>query len=320
MELPRLELPKFDGKFDEWLLFKDSFMSVIDNNAKLSAVKKFRYLCGLLTRDALKVIDSVTVSDINYKIAWDLLVERYDNKKMIVGNHIKELLQLPSITKDNYTSYRKFIDHVRTHLRALENLEQPVEHCDALLIHLVSEKLDFFTRREWENKINQQDNLPRLEELLSFLSNRARTLELMNASRKTSNEDTSKNVQSRKQDKTIVATVVNHTCELCNNSHFIYKCDTFLALPVSSRIEEVKKKQLCINCLGSGHYRSDCKASHCRKCDLAHNTLLHHENQRSNSGQQRNSYQNQDKSDKSSKTQHIITTNHSKTRRKKVQN
>ena len=40
---------------------------------------------------------------------------------------------------------------------------------------------------------------------------------------------------------------------------------------------QVKTNQLCNNCLGSGHFKAQCKSVHrCRICQRAHHTLLHH--------------------------------------------
>ncbi|RLU19427.1 hypothetical protein DMN91_007984 [Ooceraea biroi] len=60
-------------------------------------------------------------------------------------------------------------------------------------------------------------------------------------------------------------------------------CSEFLRLSVQERLAIVKQKQLCINCLKSGHYAKECKASKCRKCSKVHNTLLHLEGERSSS-------------------------------------
>ena len=44
VKLPPLNLPSFDGSFDEWLFFRDNFNSIIHNNESLTNVQKFHYL------------------------------------------------------------------------------------------------------------------------------------------------------------------------------------------------------------------------------------------------------------------------------------
>ena len=54
-------------------------------------------------------------------------------------------------------------------------------------------------------------------------------------------------------------------------------------LPQVSHIEKLstlKIHKLCNNCLGGGHFAHNCKSLHmCKKCQRAHHTLLHIENQ-----------------------------------------
>jgi len=78
IKLPKLELPKFSGKYEEW--FFDTFNSLIHVNASLSNVQRLQYLKSSVTGDAAKIISALEISGANYDIAWDLLRERYDNK------------------------------------------------------------------------------------------------------------------------------------------------------------------------------------------------------------------------------------------------
>lgn len=47
-------------------------------------------------------------------------------------------------------------------------------------------------------------------------------------------------------------------------------------------MDDVKKFNLCINCLRQGHELSNCRLGSCRKCKKRHNTLLHKYNDSSN--------------------------------------
>jgi len=44
VKLPTLKLPVFSGDYNEWMLFSDSFQSLIHNNRKLTDIQKFQYL------------------------------------------------------------------------------------------------------------------------------------------------------------------------------------------------------------------------------------------------------------------------------------
>lgn len=56
IKLPTIELPKFNGNFDKWLEFKDTFESLIHSNARLDAIQKYHYLRASLEGSATQVI------------------------------------------------------------------------------------------------------------------------------------------------------------------------------------------------------------------------------------------------------------------------
>ena len=65
IRLPKLNLPTFSGKYDEWFPFFDIFNLVIHSNTSLSNTQRFQYLRASLTDDA-SVISSLELSDANY--------------------------------------------------------------------------------------------------------------------------------------------------------------------------------------------------------------------------------------------------------------
>jgi hypothetical protein len=73
IQLPVYSLPTFSGCYKDWLSFSDQFKSVIHENDKLDSCKKFHYLRSCLKGEALKTVESLSVSNYNYQIAWDLL-------------------------------------------------------------------------------------------------------------------------------------------------------------------------------------------------------------------------------------------------------
>lgn len=88
IKLPTINLPTFDGSYDKWLCFYDNFKSIIHDNNEVKPVQKLQYLRSSLEGDAAQVIDSLSTSAENYEIAWTLLVERYDNKRVIIQSHV----------------------------------------------------------------------------------------------------------------------------------------------------------------------------------------------------------------------------------------
>lgn len=270
VKLPTLTLPTFNGNYEQWLLFKDSFESLINTNENLSEIQKFQYLRSALKEEALNVIQALETTTGNYRIAWDLVKKRYENKRLIINTHLKELFELNSIRKSNHIALRQLVDKIRTHTRALEALSQPINQWDTILIYLAANKLDYTSRKEWEMLVGENSELPKLAELLEFLTNRCQTLEMVEG-----NKIKQESKFSSKVEKRVLLSSTSNSCEYCKGSHFLYRCEAFLKLTQPSKLKEVKRLQHCINCLKSGHKGKDCTSTHCKHCAKRHNTLLH---------------------------------------------
>ncbi|XP_028152827.2 uncharacterized protein LOC114346251 [Diabrotica virgifera virgifera] len=282
IKLPPLNLATFDGSFDQFLFFRDSFNSIINDDTSLSNVQKFHYLRLSLRGIAADTIKSLQVCDANYDIAWSLLIERFENKQLLVNNHIKALFNLPLVTKESNQGLRQLLDNTQKHLRALEVLKRPTKHWDDLIIYLLTTKFDNSTRRSWESQ-NCKDNLPVLDDLLKFLKERCRILESLDNYNDNKQDQNSPRYKGNKSEtRAFVSNTENRfKCNFCNKEHKIYYCPDFLKLNPTNRLNNAKRLRLCLNCLGTCHRTKDCRSTGCRKCGKIHHTLLHFENSQS---------------------------------------
>lgn len=123
--LPKLNLPTFSGKYEEWLPFFYTFHSIIHVNESLDDIQRLQYLRALLTDKAKNVISSLEISAVNYQVAWNLLKDRYDNKRVITQNHIRAIMELPSMTRENACKLRQIADGASRHIHALQALKRP---------------------------------------------------------------------------------------------------------------------------------------------------------------------------------------------------
>ncbi|KAJ8961538.1 hypothetical protein NQ318_014790 [Aromia moschata] len=283
VKLPSMTLPEFKGEYHKWLQFHDTFMALIDKNKNLSDIEKFYYLRGCLKGEAEHVLQALEASGENYKIAWDLLKERFENKRLIIDKHIQALFDITPISKESHISLRNLIDNYQKHLRALKQLGEPTDSWDRLIIHLLDSKLDPATKREWQQtSIAKGRILPSIADFTNFLTNHCQLLERVNAGNNANSQQKSNqrfSDKNRHDGKTFShASTSNPVCPFCKNSHYIYHCKDFQALPVKSRLDEIKKLKLCLNCFRENHFAQECKSSGCKKCKRRHNTLLHFEN------------------------------------------
>lgn len=146
----QIKLPKFDGKIDSFFEFKNTFESLINQNNSIASIQKFHYLKASLCGDALKIIQAIDFTAENYSLAWSLICERFNNKRLLNQNHLKAIFEAEIIIKESAKSLRGLIDTVFKHLRILKTLGQPIKEWDSIIIYIVTSKLDKVTLREWE--------------------------------------------------------------------------------------------------------------------------------------------------------------------------
>lgn len=92
--LPKIELPTFNGEYSSWRNFHDVFISMISNSPHLSAVEKFHYLKTSLKGEAAHLVANLPVSNENFIRAWDILVARYENKRLLINTHLDAIFKL----------------------------------------------------------------------------------------------------------------------------------------------------------------------------------------------------------------------------------
>ena len=126
--------------------------------------------------DSAKLISSITITDSNYTIAMDLLIERYENKRSVVQAHFQKIWGQPNMRSESATGLRKILETTNEHLRALRELRQPVSYWDALLVFWLSDKMDQESRKQWQLAHSGTD-IKTWDDLSKFLDNRTRALE-----------------------------------------------------------------------------------------------------------------------------------------------
>ncbi|XP_048487135.1 uncharacterized protein LOC105388188 [Plutella xylostella] len=146
------------------------------SNKSLDTVQKFYYLRSFLQEEPLNLIKNLPITGDSYNVALELLNNRYNNKQRIINEHIGRLLDLKPLTKSTACNLREFIATVRQELAALKNQESNVKYWDAILLCVLSRKLDGYTARAYQLERNQ-DADPAVEEFLKYLERRALALE-----------------------------------------------------------------------------------------------------------------------------------------------
>lgn len=252
------------GDFSKWRSFIDSFTALIHENKMLSEVQKLCYLRSSLSGDALNTIQSLETTEINYKIALDIIKEKFSSTRRIVYSHVQAVLNL------KYNKLKTFTNTIEQNLCCLNTFDINTEAWEAILVPLFLSKLERNVEQEWNIHINSlisKNTLPTCKQLINFLNERSDVF-----------DSTSHYKQNATKPKLHVLTssVSNESnCIVCTKNHPLYRCSKFLSKSIRERIQIVKNAKNCFNCLNSGHFNTTCKASKCRTCGLNHSTLLH---------------------------------------------
>ncbi|XP_050505282.1 uncharacterized protein LOC126883666 [Diabrotica virgifera virgifera] len=168
--LASIPLPIFSGTIDTWIGFFDLFNSLVHEDNNIPPVRKLFYLKSCLTGEAADIITSIESSAQNYDVAWNLLKERYDDRKFIRDSYIKSLIDTPCVSKEFST--HAFLDHIQKYLRALKNLGEPIDSWDSFLVILLKYKFTNSLRERWEDHSNES-RIPTMKQIMSFLNRKA---------------------------------------------------------------------------------------------------------------------------------------------------
>ncbi|XP_055522662.1 uncharacterized protein LOC129716848 [Wyeomyia smithii] len=277
VRLPQIKLQTFDGNIDEWLSFRDLYTSLIHCKADLPDVEKFHYLKGCLAGEAKALIDPLSITRANYQIAWDTLTKRYNDSKFLKRRQVQALFKLPSLTRESSAELQALLEGFERVVQTLDQLIQPVDYKDMLLLDILSTRLDNATRRAWEEYSSTKEN-DTVKDLTEFLQRRVRVLGALHT--KPTETKAEFPLQFRKvlnppRHSQNVTQNTTEKCVACSESHLLYQCSAFQRLTVSARDKLFRTHSLCRNCFERGHRALDCPSKNvCRICKERHHTLV----------------------------------------------
>ncbi|XP_064488475.1 uncharacterized protein LOC135400572 [Ornithodoros turicata] len=153
--LPKLQIPKFGGKLQDWQRFWEHYDATIHGNASLAPVEKFKYLLSFLTDDAKRAIDGIGLSGDNYATAILTLKQRFGCTDLLSAEHLDKLLALHSVNScSDVAQLRHLYDEASRHTKALESLGIPRSSYDVVLYRVLTRciPIDLFVQFQHSRK------------------------------------------------------------------------------------------------------------------------------------------------------------------------
>ncbi|XP_071579354.1 uncharacterized protein [Temnothorax nylanderi] len=270
--LPRIQLPRFSGTYEEWPPFRDLFLSVIGENSSISNIERFHYLRSCLQGPAEKLIHSLTVTGTNYDRAWAILSTHYENKKELIRSNFATFTAVAKMKTATADELSRVHNAVTSAVNAQESIGRPIDsHGMDLFNHLVVELFDPRTRLEWESSSGGSVEPPNHDTLMNFITKRILTL---NAAYPKSIVNTASEPSRSAKTHNAKRTEPSQ-CPLCNGEHSLMGCPDFKAKPASERKTVAETNKLCFNCLGNHTVAKCLSTRNCMTCNSRHHTMLH---------------------------------------------
>lgn len=285
---------KFTGEHDKWHTFRDCFENAIHTNDQLEPIKKFQYLIAALDGAARKTVTQLKFTAANYTAAWDRLKETYEDNYTATRQLMRGLLELPRVKHPSTEALRNIVDSVHYALAQLGNFVK-VNDWDNWIAFLILSRLDGQTLRAWEayrssklcsTTAEANRMIPTWPQVKEFLDQRARILmaapeemevdlnggELSSGARKHSRSGGRHRPAPYPNEKPITSSNNGNKprypmCRLCDIAHPMFHCQKFTkGMNLKSRIEYVKKNNICFGCLKELTPNHECRQLPCNKC------------------------------------------------------
>jgi len=290
IQLPKIDLPKFDGTLFNWISFRDTFISLVHDNLNIGRLEKFHYLLICVSGSALTVVKAIPLSAANYDIVWMALIDRYDNQRLLATAHLEKLFSFRPISTESLSSLSAFVSTFQENISAIKVLG--VNNLAGFMLFFIrSRALDPVTCNLFESTVSQ-DSIPVFDVLLKFLQQRCKVLENIRSSEKLVTHSTK--IKNNPSSRAVLTNAdanatspgtfsePNHgrkfqrSCAYCKQDHPIYRCQAFSKLTVIKRREFASSNKLCFSCMNPSHAVSVCTSKYnCKTCGERHNTLLH---------------------------------------------
>lgn len=301
VKLPKLAVPPFSGDYTDWPSFFDVYQRLIHANTALAPCEKFIYLKQALPLNFDSDVRDLPTTNENYAIAWNAIIDRYSNERVLFSHYMNKLSSQTAITAERASAIKSLNDTSRACINALKQLKMDTSKCDPILVHFLVLKLPTETHTLWQQELGVSKGIPTFKKFSDFLDIRYRVLEAieykatleMDDKSTASSQLNSRTERSNKHSARAHNHKIHHVstatdnksvkCSLCSQPHILRRCSKFLEFDCFDRKKHVDKARHCTNCLSSIHLVAACTSTkNCSVCGKRHHTLLHFPNRTSN--------------------------------------
>ncbi|XP_068246824.1 uncharacterized protein [Palaemon carinicauda] len=284
--MPKIPIPEFDGKVEQWLPFWTIFKAVVHDRKDMNDVVKFTMLNGYLRGRAREAIAGLAITPANYAVALDQLQDRFSNAAKLEQSLRRRLLDLPrpQHDADQLTDFLNAWNNVSQQLVTLTGQPGGGPYEKEIVIRCLSAKTKKYLYHTYRSNILSIDEVRDGIKMLIAILGGDETCDPPSGSSNSVKGSPYRNKGPKNEHKThspngafrtnVQATPKKHTlCCFCQGEHSGKLCTKYATL--DSRRARIYELQLCFGCLRKGHRSFECTSrSNCFKCNGKHHTFL----------------------------------------------
>ena len=288
--LPRIEIPIFNGSPLKWVEFVIKFKEIVHNHVYLSNTQKLHYLQQHVSGIAKRAILGFANDERGYVLSLKRLKYSFGQKSRIVEAHLTKVTKGKQIANDDDKGLLEFYYSLSDCLITLRQLDYESDIYSVDTLRQVIRRLpNKFYVRWGEHCLNlRRVREPTLVDMEAWLHDRieASTDPYLPPKLDKSNLHHPRQGYKGKHSTGIHATGINqkgdksleNNCILCKEKHRIYKCQQYRSMNDLEKFKTIRANKLCFNCFQGDHFTSKCKSKNtCFKndCTAKHHTTLH---------------------------------------------
>ena len=289
LEMPRVELPSFDGNPIHFMEFMSAYEDLV-NSKQVGAAKKLQMLFNSVSESVKTALRPYLTyqAEEGLKEALLCLKTRYGDVYKVARAHVDDLLKGAPVSGRDPQQLRVYSDRVKGCFVTLKSLNMLDEvESRSTMIRLIGKLPDFIQAR-WRKEVYQYKSrhgkYPKSEDFMSFLEKIAGEANdpyfgdtLHELEQRTPSTPKFRGGRSNTlQTSTFRSEDVKPACLFCKGDHRLWRCSEFNSTDAREKRRFLFDRRLCYSCLNPGHRAQRCeKKQTCSVCKEQHPTCLH---------------------------------------------
>ena len=296
-DLPKVEIPVFDGSALLWPRFVEQFYIHIHSRVGLSDARRIEILQSHVKGDAKRVIQGLGYSGRNYAQCLQELKFAFGHRVSVARAYVNAITSGSVIASGDSSALRSFYITVRDCITTLRQMCYTSEINSSDVLQRTARRIPNDKRNKWNDFVRNVCRIrePSLLDLQRWLKDciesefcpyavSARPVKQPSQQSSPAPGSHHSTLNTSATNRSVVSTVEHsrrdneRTCLLCSGDHQVARCRQYLNKTVEDRYSFVLANQLCINCLYPGHRIANCTSTVVCKdsgCGKKHHTTLH---------------------------------------------